>query len=145
MNATVLLVLLTLKAGAPLGVNFVNFDALPACQARSDVLQKVLTKGGIKVVENRCVESIQHFSKHHHGKTKGDHGRKATAKTHAYLVALNDHRALVIPQTDLKSCETAKADREKAGGKTRYYCAMSEQTLLCEGALEAEKRAKQKM
>lgn len=144
MNTTVLLVLLTLKAGAPLGVNFVNFDNLPDCQARSAVLQKVLTKGGVKVVENRCVASMQHFSRHHHGKSKGDHGGKATAKKNIYLVALNDHRALVIPEADMKTCGEARAQRMKAGGKTRYYCARSEQNLLCEGAVEAEKRAKRK-
>ncbi len=146
MNTTVLLVLLTLKGTAPLGVNFVNFDSLPPCQARAAQLQEILTKGGIKVVEDRCVASFQHFSKHRHRKSKGDHGRKVNVqKKNVFLIALNDARTLVIPQQDLQSCTTEKARREKAGkGRTRFYCALSEQRLLCDAEVAEMKRKMKK-
>ena len=146
MNTTVLLVLLTLKGTAPLGVNFVNFDSLPPCQARAAQLQEILTKGGIKVVEDRCVASFQYFSKHRHRKTKGDHGKKVEAqKKNVFLIALNDARALVIPQKDLQSCEAEKTRREKGEkGPTRFYCALSEQRLLCEAEVAEMKRKMKK-
>ncbi len=146
MNTTVLLVLLTLKGTAPLGVNFVNFDSLPPCQARAAQLQEILTKGGIKVVENRCVAAFQHFSKHRHRRTKGDHGKKVkTQKKNVFLIALNDARALVVPQKDLHSCEAEKARREQAEkGPTRFYCALSEQRLLCDAEVAEMKRKMKK-
>ena len=146
MNTTVLLVLLTLKGTAPLGVNFVNFDSLPPCQARAAQLEEILTKGGIKVVEDRCVASFQYFSKHRHRKTRGDHGKKVKAqKKNVFLIALNDARALVIPQKDMQSCEVEKARREKAEkGPTRFYCALSEQRLLCEAEVAEMKRKMKK-
>ncbi len=145
MNTTVLLVLLTLKGTAPLGVNFVNFDSLPPCRARAAQLQEILTKGGIKVVENRCVASFQHFSKHRHRKSKGDHGKKVKVqKKNVFLIALNDARALIVPQQDLQSCKTEKALREKAEkGSTRFYCALSEQRLLCDAEIAEMKRKRQ--
>ena len=143
MDTTVLLVLLTLNGAAPLGVNFVNFDNLPACEQRAAQLQEILTGGGVKIVENRCVESLQRFTRHRHRKTKGDHGAKApVAKKNIYLVAMNARRAIVIPKTDMKTCETAKSHREKPGAQTKYFCALSEQSLLCEGA--PKPRAEQK-
>ncbi len=146
MNTTVLLVLLTLKGTAPLGVNFVNFDSLPPCQARAAQLQEILTKGGIKVVEDRCVASFQYFSKHRHRKTKGDHGKKTQVeKKNVFLIALNDARALVIPQKDLQACETEKARRAKAeNGPTRFHCALSEQRLLCDAEVAEMKRKTKK-
>ncbi len=146
MNTTVLLVLLTLKGAAPLGVNFVNFDSLPPCQARAAQLREILAKGGIRIVEGRCVASFQYFSKHHHRKTKGDHGRKAkVGKKNVFLVALNDARALVVPQKDMQTCETEKGQREKAEkGATRFYCAVSEQHLLSEADVAEMKRKMRK-
>ncbi len=146
MNATILLVLLTLKGDAPLGVNFVNFDNYPACQARAAMLEKVLTRGGIKVVENRCLASFQYFSKHRHRATKGDHGKKVAApERHVFLVTLGRKRALVVPQPDMKTCEAQKARYARLDGGARGYCALSEQRLLCEGEVAAQKRAAQKM
>ncbi len=147
MNTTVLLVLLTLKGTAPLGVNFVNFDSLPPCRDRAAQLREILTKGGIKVVEDRCVASFQYFSKHRHRRTKGDHGKKVRmGKKNVFLIALNDARALVMPQKDIEACEAEKARREKAGGKgaTRFYCALSEQRLLCDAEVAEMKRKKGK-
>ncbi len=139
MNATVLLVLLTISGSAPLGVNFVNFDNLPACEKRAAQLRKILTAGGVRIVENRCVESFQRFTRHRHRETKGDHGAKAAEKRNVYLVALNAHRAIIVPKPDMKACETARAHRGKAGAATRYFCALSEQRLLCDAAAPQEK------
>ena len=133
MDATVLLVLLTLKGSAPLGVNFVNFDAMEPCRKRAAVLQDVLEKGGIRVVENRCLGSSQHFTKHRHRKTKGDHGKKAAPKKRiAYLIRLDRERAFVTPQADMKACATEKNRLAGLNTGAKFYCALSEQEMLTE-------------
>jgi len=135
MDTTVLLVLLTLRGNAPLGVNFVNFDDLAACQARAEQLEKILTKGGIKVVENRCLASFQHFTRHRHRASKGDHGKKVKVKKkNIFLIALGEKRALVMQRDDREKCEEEARKRNATGGGTRYYCAASEQEMKCEKA-----------
>ncbi len=128
LKATVLLVLLTIRGDGPLGVNFVNFDSLPACQQRARQLQSILEKGGIKVVENRCLEGFQWFTKHRHHRSKGGEGRQQPR--YLYLVVTSPGRALVMPQPDMAACEKARAELLKSEHPRKAWCAWSEQRLL---------------
>jgi len=128
LKATVLLVLLTVRGDGPLGVNFVNFDSLPACQQRARQLQTILEKGGIKVVENRCLEGFQWFTKHRHRRSKGGEGRQRPR--FLYLVVTSPGRAVVMPQKDMAACEKARAELLKSEYPRKAWCAWSEQRLL---------------
>ncbi len=128
LKATVLLVLLTIRGDGPLQANFVNFDHLPACQERARQLQAILEKGGIKVVENRCLEGFQGFTKHRHRQSKGGKGRQQPK--HLYLVVTSPGRAMVIPQKDMAACRQTRARLLKSEYPRKAWCAWSEQRLL---------------
>ena len=147
MDAFIMLVLLTLKGDGPMGVNFVEFRDVPSCEKRAEQLTGVLVKAGYRVVESPCVMGIQHFTPHHHRKTKGNKGKPpAPARKHAYLVALDRQRVLVLPQRDMEACN---AERQRLERKTddaarqrgvRHYCALSEQVLIDDRVFEAMQR-----
>jgi hypothetical protein len=134
LKATVLLVLLTLKGDGPVGVNFVNFDNLPACRARAEQLQEILEKGGIRVLENRCLEGFQWFARHRHRRSKGGAGKPAPR--YLYLVVTSPGRVVVLPQKEMAECERRRQALTRAAWPRKAWCAYSEQRLLARPPVE---------
>lgn len=128
MQAAILLVLLTLNPAGQTGVNFVETDDMDTCQGKTLLLRNILTSGGIKVLENRCLTSPLKFSKYNHRPAAANKAKPP--KRHAYRVVIGKDALKVTPMPDLSACETApKAD--PAGGKV--YCATSTQIMTGPG------------
>ena len=126
METAILLVLLTLNPAGQPGVNFVTTDDMDTCQGKTILLGNILTSGGIKVVENRCIPSNLKFSKYTHRPASAP--KAAPAKRHAYKVSLERNTLAVTAMADLETCNREIAAKgNAASGKA--YCATSTQIM----------------
>jgi hypothetical protein len=122
METAFLLVLLTLNNAGQMAVNFVNTDDLEYCETRARMLNEILTGGGVKIAENRCVPSTLRF-------TKFTHDGPAKTKRLTYLIQLEQTRVRVTTTPNMEVCKQSKISWESAqSGKV--YCATSTQAPL---------------
>lgn len=126
METAILLVLLTLNPAGQPGVNFVASDDMDTCTGKTILLKNILTSGGVKIVDIRCVPSKLQFGKYMHRPSKEKHAKPA--KRHTYLVNLGENSVDVTPMGDMTDCEGKKAAMSPQAGR-KLYCATSVQAM----------------
>lgn len=126
MDAAILLVLLTLNPAGQPGVNFVATDDMDTCEGKTILLKNILSSGGIKILENRCIPSNLKFTKYNH-RPASDKAAKPV-KRHAYQVSLGGEDISVMPMTSLEACEKDRNANPPAPGR-KTYCATSVQAM----------------
>lgn len=122
METAFLLILLTLNSAGQTVASFVNTDTLEACQGKIRVLSKILTGGGVNIIETRCVPSTLKF-------TKFSHGGRADTKRQTYHVMLGKTKARVTTTSGMETCKNLKIVW-KGAEVVKTYCATSTQTPL---------------
>lgn len=127
METAILLVLLTLNPAGQPGVNFVMTDDMDTCEGKTLLLKNILTSGGIKIIENRCIPSRLKFSKYSHRPAAAVKAKPLKRRT--YLVSLGKDSLQVKTIPDLKTCQNMISGQDKAGA-ARLYCATSIQSMM---------------
>ena len=122
MNATFLLVLLTLGDAGQVSAAFVKTDSLIACQTKSKMLAAVISGADTKVLENRCFSSDLEFSKF-------DHREKDPTYSH-YVVSLADNAIEVIPVKSKIECILGQEKIALKNKNSIVYCTTSTQKKL---------------
>lgn len=122
MDTAFLLILLTLSGSGQMAVNFVNTDDMDTCQGKTILLDNILSKGGVKIIENRCLPSPLKFSPF-------SHKPAASGKRQAYAVRLGEQQVEVKALPNLNSCTQAMRSASQSAD-LRLYCATSTQTPL---------------
>lgn len=127
METAFLLVLLTLTPAGQTAVNFVNTDDMDTCEGKTILLDNILSKGGVRIVANRCLPSRLRFSRFTHGPAAVPAGEPP--KRYIYLVELGANDVKIAQSPGLRQCKMQLA-QIKLHPKRKHYCASSTQAML---------------
>ncbi|MCP8896227.1 hypothetical protein KYK29_14945 [Shinella daejeonensis] len=127
MNATVVMIILTMLPNGDISSSFVNIDTQEECIERLERIRPILESSeSTETREAGCFRSAAEF-------TYFDHDPPKDAQRHDLLVSLDGEQASVSRQQNAEDCRQALERLPPPEAGQRHYCTTSTQDMTESG------------